>query len=66
MARRPKRDDAPKCPDKNCHEAPMSDIVKQGAIWFYKCPKCGRMLSACYCTETSPAMKDFMRMKVKK
>lgn len=59
--RKPKLDDAPACPDKNCHEAKMTDIVKVGQIWFYGCPKCGRKLSTCYVSETSKAMHNFMQ-----
>jgi hypothetical protein len=58
--RKPKRDSAPDCQGKDCHSAKMDDIQKVGAVWYYKCPKCGRMLSACYVSETSKAMHDYM------
>lgn len=66
MARRPKLDDAPACKGKDCHDAIMKIIEKHGAIYFFKCPKCGYMLSSCYVKDTAPAMKAYMTSGKKK
>jgi len=67
MVRKPRKDEAPTCETKDCHEARMDIIEKHGAVWYFKCPKCGRLLGTCYVRPTTPAMHAYMvEGKVKK
>jgi uncharacterized C2H2 Zn-finger protein len=59
-SRKPKKDEAPVCEGKDCHEAKMDIIEKHGAVWYFRCPKCNTLLGDCYVKPTNKAMHEHM------